>query len=173
MQEEPEIFQVARPSYFPKFHTHSFSPHFFIFLSYAFIFPSYFLYFLHTLLHICYIFLHISFIFFSYCFMKFFSEKCPTGWLPFLGGIPTGSPLSLFISEIFMNKSKSEHHRLLSHVIYWHRYVDDVWYQWNGSAKQESEFLQFLNSCYHSIKLTVEVESLKINDFRPHYFHRQ
>ena len=70
-------------------------------------------------------------------------------------GILIDSFLDSLVSEIFMNKFDCElfssKHRLLPHFIYWHRYVDDVLYLWQGSVQQVSEFFLHLNRRYLSI----------------------
>jgi hypothetical protein len=82
-------------------------------------------------------------------------------------GIPIGSPLGSLISEVFMSKFEhdlfSSGHELLSHVFYWHRYVDDVLCTWTGNQDLLSEFLNYLNAQHPSIKFTLEVGGSTVN----------
>jgi len=81
-------------------------------------------------------------------------------------GIPIGSPLGSLISEVFM--SKFEHDLfasdqvLLNHILYWHRYVDDILVAWTGPQDLLNELLQWLNGQYPSIKFTLEIGGASI-----------
>ena len=52
---------------------------------------------------------------------------------------------------------------LLSHVYYWHRYVDDILFTWTGLVELLCEFLRYLNIFHPSIKFTLEVGGSSIN----------
>ena len=82
-------------------------------------------------------------------------------------GIPIGSPLGSLISEVFMHLYEetlfSSNHILLSHVTYWHRYVDDVLCLWEGHHSLAGNFLNFPNSLFPSIKFTMEMGGESIN----------
>lgn len=66
--------------------------------------------------------------------------------------------MSRLENEIFQSR-----HPLLPCISLWRRYVDDVFCVWTGTDEQVSEFLQFLNSIYPSIKFTSEIGGSKIN----------
>ena len=82
-------------------------------------------------------------------------------------GIPIGSPLGSLVSEIFMSKFEgdlfSSGQVLLSHIHYWHRYVDDILCAWTGPQELLGEFLEYLNKIYPSIKFTLEIGGSSIN----------
>lgn len=61
-------------------------------------------------------------------------------------------------SEIF-----NSNHPLLTHIILWRRYVDDVICIWNGTHKLIQQFLDFINSLYPSIEFTLEIGGEKLN----------
>ena len=82
-------------------------------------------------------------------------------------GIPIGSPLGSLIGEVFMNALEnqmfSSRHPLLTHITYWHRYVDDVLCLWEGPLPLADSFLEFVNSLFPSITFTMEVGGMGIN----------
>jgi len=52
---------------------------------------------------------------------------------------------------------------LTSHVVYWHRYVDDTLCLWNGPVQLVHQFLDYINSICPTIKFTVEIGGETIN----------
>ena len=76
-------------------------------------------------------------------------------------GLAMGSPLSPFLAEIFMNSleeslSKSPHFK---NIIFWRRYVDDVFGIYNGTSEELIDFKTHLNSLHPNIKFTLEIET--------------
>ena len=58
--------------------------------------------------------------------------------------------MNKFESEIFQSN-----HPLISHILLWCRYVDDILCVWVGSRELIEDFLDFRNSLYPSIKFSV------------------
>lgn len=83
-------------------------------------------------------------------------------------GLSMGSPLSPFLAELFMNDLETnqikQSHLFKNHVIFWRRYVDDIFCIFNGSDKQLNNFLVFLNSIHNRIEFTME---LSVDDSLP------
>ena len=52
---------------------------------------------------------------------------------------------------------------LSSHVVYRHRYVDDILCLWDGPEGALQEFLSTMNLLYPSIKFTLQIGENKIN----------
>ena len=68
----------------------------------------------------------------------------------------------LLFSSFFMNTFE-KNHPLLSHIVYWHRYVDDVLCLWSGTTDDATDLISFLNSLYASINFTLEIGGSTIN----------
>ena len=78
--------------------------------------------------------------------------------------IPIGSPLSSLISEVFMDRLVGWDARLQNrHIGYCHHYVDNICCLWDGDGAQLDEFVASSDSCYPSIKFTVEYGGDSIN----------
>lgn len=74
-----------------------------------------------------------------------------------------GSPLSPLLAEIFMNKLETEHvmsqkNPYFKHIVYYHRYVDDVLIAWKGTDRQLTSFITYMNKIHEKIKFTLEKE---------------
>ena len=82
-------------------------------------------------------------------------------------GVPIGSPLESLVSEVFFKLFEDELFQsgspLLTKIVYWYRYVDDVVCLWNGSLADLDSFLQFINSRYPTIQFTLEIGGKSIN----------
>jgi len=77
-----------------------------------------------------------------------------------------GSPLSPFLAEIFMSNLElkiSSNSLFDKHILFWARYVDDIFVVFSGSDKDIDNFLQFINSLHNRIKFTVEIGDNSIN----------
>lgn len=78
-----------------------------------------------------------------------------------LDGLAMGSPLSPLLAEIFManfeNKLFNSNNPLLTKIIYWYRYVDDVICLFNGTSRQLYSLLNLINSVNKCIQFTMEV----------------
>ncbi|XP_045477945.1 uncharacterized protein LOC123683088 [Harmonia axyridis] len=80
-----------------------------------------------------------------------------------LDGLPMGSPSSNLFSEIFMTALEKKifspaNVNLTDFVLYWKRYVDDIFCIWTGSNSELESFLELINSFYSSIQFTLEIE---------------
>jgi len=82
-------------------------------------------------------------------------------------GVPIGSPLGAMIDEAFMSKLEENlilsSHDCFQHIVYWHRYVDDVLCLWNSPETALQLFLSLLNSRYTPIEFTTEKGGNSIN----------
>ena len=75
-------------------------------------------------------------------------------------GLPMGSPISPLLSEIFMAHFEesifSSKNPLVKNVLFWTRYVDDVFCIWNSTQRNLEKFLDFINSINKKIQFTME-----------------
>ena len=82
-------------------------------------------------------------------------------------GIPIESSLGSRIAEVFMyyfeKDLSTQGHLFLEHVSYCHRHVDEILFLWTGPHQQAEEFLEFINSRFHSI---VSINFLSIDKSR-------
>ena len=64
-----------------------------------------------------------------------------------------GNPASPLFAEIFMNnlEKKIFKHPLSKHILWWYRYVDDIFYIFKGTERQIKLFLDFLNTLHPKI----------------------
>lgn len=84
---------------------------------------------------------------------KFFKQR---------DGLPMGSPISPLLAEIFLANFESlifTNNNYTKHVIYWARYVDDVFCIWNSTHRNLNQFFTFLNSLNEKIQFTMELEN--------------
>ena len=74
-----------------------------------------------------------------------------------------GSPLSPLSVEIFMNNIETIIHnnKITNNILYWYRYVDDIFTCFTGTSRQLDTFLEYLYSLHKNVKFTMEI---KIND---------
>lgn len=84
-------------------------------------------------------------------------------------GLPIGSPISPLMAEIFMDHIENivfqSKDPLISSILYWYRYVDDVFAIVNCSIRQLDKLLEKLNSVHESIQFTMELEVNNILNF--------
>jgi len=75
-------------------------------------------------------------------------------------GVPIGSPLGSTLAEMFMCKFEGEFFEsqpeIRKHIIYWHRYVDDIIILWDGPTEVFQHLLNSLNGRYPTIEFTAE-----------------
>lgn len=73
-----------------------------------------------------------------------------------------GSPLSPVLAEIFMSnfeeKLFAKKNEIIKNVLFWTRYVDDIFCIWTGTDRQLDVFLKFLNTINKKIQFTLEKE---------------
>lgn len=84
----------------------------------------------------------------------------------FSDGLPMGGPLSSLMYDIFMNHL--EQHMVnnspyMYDVLFWGRYVHDVFCIYNGHNNSLSALLDTLNSFHPNIKFTLEIGGKTIN----------
>ena len=72
-----------------------------------------------------------------------------------------GNPLSPLLAEIFMDnlERKIRKQPFFKNVIFWYRYVDDIFCAIRGTNRQIDKFLEFLNKLHPNIEFTVEFEN--------------
>uniref|UniRef100_A0A8D8WUJ8 Reverse transcriptase domain-containing protein n=1 Tax=Cacopsylla melanoneura TaxID=428564 RepID=A0A8D8WUJ8_9HEMI len=84
-------------------------------------------------------------------------------------GLPIGSPISPLMAEIFMNHIENKIFNLgdplISSIIYWYRYVDDVFAVVTCSKRQLNLLLRTLNTVNPHIQFTMELEENKSLNF--------
>ena len=77
-------------------------------------------------------------------------------------GLAMGSPLSPFLSEVFMNHLETEYISKLNsfnkHILHWCRYVDDIFAVFQGNETDILHFVSELNNIHKNIKFTYELE---------------
>ena len=80
-------------------------------------------------------------------------------------GILIDSPFGSLISEIFLKLFEDEvfgsDSYLLSHIVSWHRYIDDILALRSGSITDFHIFVTFLNSRYPTIEFTFEIGGIR------------
>jgi hypothetical protein len=77
-----------------------------------------------------------------------------------------GSPLSPFLSEIFLSDFEKSFllnpkSPFIKNIKFWCRYVDDVLCLWTGTERQLNNFFNFINSLNSKIQFTMEIEQDK------------
>lgn len=84
-------------------------------------------------------------------------------------GLSMGSPLSPLLADIYMDFFENNHilnnNSFSKHILYYHRYVDDILLLWSGNKVQLNEFLTIINSVHPKIKFTLEIENNKSINF--------
>lgn len=58
---------------------------------------------------------------------------------------------------------KTETHPLLSKILSWKRYIDDVFVLWEGSQQELNQFQTLLNEISEYFKFTMQTDERKIN----------
>ena len=73
-----------------------------------------------------------------------------------------GSNLSPLLADLFINNIETNFfakHALFSkHIVFWARYVDDVFAIFKGTQAELSVFNTYINSVHPNIRFTFEVE---------------
>lgn len=62
--------------------------------------------------------------------------------------------------DIVFNEVHNPH---LHQILHWKRYIDDIFFIWNGTQEQLGQFHQFLNNCNKHLKFTIESDPNKMN----------
>lgn len=80
-----------------------------------------------------------------------------------LTGLAMGSPLSPLLSEVFLKNLEiniiTSNQLFKNHVVFWRRYVDDIFCIFNGDHTDLSNFILFLNSIHPNIEFTHELHN--------------
>ena len=72
-----------------------------------------------------------------------------------------GSPLSGLLADIYLNNYENKfifnnNNILLKNIIFYGKYVDDIYIIFNGSTRQIDNLLTYMNSQNNKIQFTVE-----------------
>ena len=72
-----------------------------------------------------------------------------------------GSPLSPLLADVFMNSLEEKIFKspLATQILFWKRYVDDIFGIFKGTLEQLNNLHLYLNSLHPSIKFTLEIET--------------
>lgn len=73
-------------------------------------------------------------------------------------GYPMGSPISGTVADIFLQKLEKYILPLNPKIIFWKRYVDNVFAIIEGDANDANKILNSLNSYHPNIQFTMEIE---------------
>ena len=69
-----------------------------------------------------------------------------------------GSPISITVADVYLQKLEKEILPLNPKVIFWKRYVDDVFAIIEGDENDANDVLNNLNSYHPNIQFTMEIE---------------
>ena len=70
------------------------------------------------------------------------------------------NPFSSLFTDIFVDNLEKilEKYPIFMNVVYWYRYVDDIFVAFKGTERQIIIFLDFLNTLHPNIEFTLDVE---------------
>ena len=77
-----------------------------------------------------------------------------------MGSLIMGNALSPLLSEIFMDNIEDHIHKtpFSKYILYWYRFVDDIYTCFTGTNRQLDNFLKYINSIHPKITFTMEKE---------------
>ncbi|XP_073408530.1 uncharacterized protein [Dendrobates tinctorius] len=91
---------------------------------------------------------------------QFYRQRCGTA----MGAACAPSYANLFLGAWERSIFGDEGAPAASHVLCWHRYIDDVLFFWDGTLQQLGDFMAWLNANTFNIRLTFKYD-LKTIDF--------
>ncbi|XP_077136883.1 uncharacterized protein LOC143793776 [Ranitomeya variabilis] len=90
---------------------------------------------------------------------QFYLQKRGTA----MGAACSPSYANLFLGSWERSLFGDEGPRAASHVLCWHRYIDDIFFLWDGTAQQLGDFMGTLNQNSLNIYLTYTYDEKKVN----------
>ena len=74
-----------------------------------------------------------------------------------------GTKLAPLYANIFMAKIEQELTHSRAEILFWRRFIDDIFFIWRGSLESLMDFQHTANAHHNSIKFTFEFSQNSVN----------